>query len=144
MVFHFFFFPFFFFFFFFFFWVWLKTRVFRSPELFSVFWPIWTMLKTECSRLFLWFPILPALFPSLCVLYNQSLVNIPRAPITIGITVTFIFRVLLRGPLRQAKSTFLQNLFLVVVDYNKVWLSGWDQVIRLYLKIPERFVCFIL
>ena len=34
------------------------------------------------------------------------------------------------------------SLFLDV--YYKVWSSRWDQVIRLYLKIPEKFVCLIL
>ena len=41
-----------------------------------------------------------------------------------------------------AKSTILQVLFFV--DYYKVWSSGWDLVICLYIKIPEEFVSFIL
>ena len=33
---------------------------------------------------------------------------------------------------------------LFFVDYNKVWLCGWDQVICLYFKIPKKFVHLIL
>ena len=42
-----------------------------------------------------------------------------------------------------AKSTILQVLFFSF-DYYKVWSSGWDYMIRLYVKIPEEFVGVIL
>ena len=41
-----------------------------------------------------------------------------------------------------AKSTILQVLFFFV-DYYKVWSSGWYQVIRVYVKVPEEFMCVI-
>ena len=43
-------------------------------------------------------------------------------------------------------STILQVLFVVVVvvNYDKVWSSGQDQVICLYVKVPEEFVCAFL
>ena len=95
-------------------------------------------------------------------LFNKPLVNIPKAPVTIGKIVTFVFHffflfhskvevlILLftffqfysvgRG---TVKSIILRDFF-VVVDYYKVWSSGRDKVIRLYVKIPLEFMCVIL
>ena len=93
--------------------------------------------------------------------FINLLVTIPRAPIIIGITVTFIIHIFFRYLVRlkylfffslyynftlysavSAKSTIMQVLFLV--DYFKVWSSGRDWAILLYLKIPEEFVHLIL
>ena len=94
---------------------------------------------------------------------TNPLVNVPRAPITIGIIVTFMFHSFFQFPSKIdvliSLFTFFQfnsvvrresqvhnsvsSLFFVV-DYHKIWSSGRDLVIRLYLKIPEEFVCFPL
>ena len=88
-----------------------------------------------------------------------------RAPITIGINVTFMFHSFFNSLVRSkylslfslsfnfilwsartAKSTILQVLslffFFFFVDYYKVWLSSRDKVICLDVKIPEEFVSF--
>ena len=94
---------------------------------------------------------------------TNSLVTVPRAQITISISVTFMFHSFFDSlarskylsffslsfsfilwSARTAKSTIRQVLFFVVVDYYKVWSSGWDKVIRLYLKISVMFVRLIL
>ena len=93
---------------------------------------------------------------------TNSLVTLPRAPITIGIIVTFMFHSFFNSLAKlrylslfshsfiftlwsagTAKSTILHVLFFVV-EYYKIWSSGQDLVIRLYLKIPEEFVRLIL
>ena len=86
--------------------------------------------------------------------FNNPLVIVPNAPITVGTIVTFMFhsffnslvrsrylsffslsfRIILRSD-GTAKSTILQ-IFFFVVDYYEVWSSGRDQVIRLYAKVP--------
>ena len=89
-------------------------------------------------------------------------VNVPRAPVTISIIVTFMFHSFYNSLARSmylslfshsfsftlwstgtTKSTILQVLFFFV-DYYKLWSSGRDLVIRLYLKIPEESVRPIL
>ena len=88
--------------------------------------------------------------------YTHYLVTVPRAPITIVMFHSFfnsltrsrflsLFHILsisLWGLLRHQSSQFYKFSFFV--DYYKIWLSGWDLVICLYLKIPEEFVHFIL
>ena len=96
--------------------------------------------------------------------FNCPIVTVPNAPITIGIIVTimfysffsslarskylfifsfsFSFILLLAG---TAKSTILPILFFLRGgDYYKVWSSGRDEVIRLYIKVLLEFVCIIL
>ena len=93
---------------------------------------------------------------------NNPLVTVPRAPIIIGIIVTFMFYSSFNSLARSrylfffshsfsftlwlariAKST-IQRVLSIFIDYYKVWSSGRDLVIRLYLKIPEEFVRLIL
>ena len=93
--------------------------------------------------------------------FYNPLVIVPKAPITIGIIVTLMFHSFSNYLARSrylsffslsfnfilwstgtAKSTILEVLFFV--DYHKVWPSGRNQVIHLYVKIPEEFVCVIL
>ena len=95
----------------------------------------------------------------------SPLVTVPRAPITIGIIVTFIFHSFFNSLVSSrylshfsnsfnftllsvgtSKSTILQILFFFsfVVDYYKMWSSGRDLMIRLYLKIPEELASLIL
>ena len=101
---------------------------------------------------------------SLCA---NPFVTIPKALITIGIIVTFMFHSFFNSLTRSrylyffshsfnftlwstgtAKSTILQVLFFFLffffADYYKIWLSGRDLVIRLYLEIPVEFVRIIL
>ena len=77
--------------------------------------------------------------------FNNHLVTVPNAPITIGTIVTFMFHSFFNSLARSrylsffslsfrfilwsagtAKSTILQILFFFVVDYNEVWSSGHD------------------
>ena len=80
--------------------------------------------------------------------FNNPLVTVPKAPITIGIIVTFMFHTFLfnslarsrylflfshsfsfiQWPAGTTKSTILQIFFFFffVVDYYKVWSSGRD------------------
>ena len=92
--------------------------------------------------------------------FNNPLLTVPKAPITIGIVFTFMFHSFFNSLARSrylslfshsisfilwsagiSKSTILQ-IFLffffvvVVVDYYKVWSSGRDLVIRLNIKVP--------
>ena len=96
--------------------------------------------------------------------FNNPLVAVPKAPITIGIFVTYMFQSFFRSLGRSkylslsshsfsfvllsagtAKSTILQVFFFFFffVDYYKVWSSGRDYVIRVYIKVPLEFVCVI-
>ena len=89
--------------------------------------------------------------------FNNPLVIVPNAPITIGIIVTFMFHSLFNSLARSrylsffslsfrfilwsagtAKSTILKILFFV--DHYEIWSSGRDQVIRLYIKVPLEFM----
>ena len=51
--------------------VWITASLLRSPELFSVFWPILTMLKPWWPSFLLWFLILPVPFPNMCSKRNN-------------------------------------------------------------------------
>ena len=100
---------------------------------------------------------------------NNTLVTVPSALITIGITVTSMYHsffnslarskylsffgflsVLLSGqPERQSSLfcgfTFFFSLFyVVVVDVHLVWSSGRNLVIFLYLRIPVKFIIIII
>ena len=81
-------------------------------------------------------------------------------PSTIGITVTFMFHCFFNSLARSRYLSFFSLTFnftlwsagtvlylaswRFLVDYYLVWSSSRDEVIRLYLKIPEEFVCVIL
>ena len=77
--------------------------------------------------------------------FNNPLVTVPKAPITIGIIVTFMVHSFFSSLARSrylslfshsfsfilwsagtAKSTILQIFFFFFVDYYKVWSSGRD------------------
>ena len=76
---------------------------------------------------------------------NNPLVTVPKAPITIGIIVAFMFHSFFNSLARSrylslfslsfsfilwsagtAKSTILQVLFFFVVDYYEIWSSARD------------------
>ena len=86
--------------------------------------------------------------------FSNPLVTVWKAPITISILVTFMFNSFFFNSLARsrylsffsyslcfilwsagtAKSTILKILFFC--DYYKIWSSGRDSVIRLYVKVP--------
>ena len=94
--------------------------------------------------------------------WTNPLVTVPSVTITIGIIVTFIFYCFFSSLARsQYLSLFLLSFsftlmlgkvhystgssfsflffFFFFFDIHLIWLSGWNYVIRLYLKIPENF-----
>ena len=90
--------------------------------------------------------------------FTKPLGIVPSAPITSGITVTFIFHRFFFSS--QARSRYL-SLFSLSFNFTlcsawtakstnrqilfyEVWSTGWDQMICLYLKIPNNFVCLII
>ena len=80
----------------------------------------------------------------------NPLVTIPRAPITIGITIKVQVLIVLFAffpsylVVSRNSKVLNSTSSLFVVVYNLDWLSGWDEVSSLYLKIPEEFVRLIL
>ena len=64
--------------------VWVTASLLKSPGLFSVFWPSSIMLS------FGWSPLVRQLTKSSRP-FNNPLVTVPKAPITIGTIVTFMF-----------------------------------------------------
>ena len=106
---------------------------------------------------------------STCSLISESsspfinhFVTVPRAPVTIGINVTFIFHSFFNSQTSSrnlsffslsfnfilwspgtTKSTFLQVHFSLLIIIRSCRLAE-IKVIRLYAKIPEEFVCVVL
>ena len=86
--------------------------------------------------------------------FNNPLVIVPNAPITIGPIVTFMFLSFFNSLARSRNLSFFSlsfrfilwstgtykvdnfTSFLFFVDYYEVWSSGQDQVICLYVKVP--------
>ena len=102
--------------------------------------------------------IRPVIFKSSSC-YTNPLVSVLRAPITISIIVTFMF--LFNSLTRSRYLSFFSHFdfsqwsgwdskvdnfasSLLFVDYYKIWSSGRNLMIRLYLENPEEFVCLIL
>ena len=97
--------------------------------------------------------------------FSNPVVTVPKAPITIGIIVTYMFHSFFNSLARSkylfffsysfsfilwsagaAKSIILQFLwvfFFGFFNYNQVWSSGRDSVIRVYVKVPLEFMCVI-
>ena len=99
-----------------------------------------------------------SLFPP--CLFSNPLGNAPRALTTIRITATFTFHSFFTS---LARSRYLSIFSLFPISHygqleqhnplddkvflgnqHKVWSSGRDLVIRLYLKIQKNFICLIL
>ena len=83
---------------------------------------------------------------------TYHLMTVPRAPITFGIIVTFMFHIFFSSLSRSRYISLFSHSFnkvlnssssLFFVDYYKIWSSGWNLVIRLYLEIPEEFLGLI-
>ena len=117
--------------------VWVTASLLKSPGLFSVFWPI------SINLVFRMVFICPLISKSSSPFINPYVI-VPRALITIGINVTFVihsffsslarskylsfFSISFNFTLLSAETTtkkrtctIAQVLFLVVVDYHKVW-----------------------
>ena len=135
--------------------VWVTTSLLRSLGFFSVLWPMSTLLLFGLSPRVL-------LFLSPLVLLPILWSTIPRVPLTISTTVTFMdhrfFNSLgrtrylsffsqsfnfIQWSSGTAKSTRLQFLFFFI-DYYKAQSSSQDLVIWLYVKIPVELVWLIL
>ena len=100
--------------------------------------------------------------------FNNPLVTVPIALIVIGIIVTFMFHIffffVFQFPSkvevlvllfilfwfysivsRSSKvNNFASSLFFFFVNYYKVWSSGRDWVICLFVKVPLEFMCVII
>ena len=93
--------------------------------------------------------------------FNNHLVTVPNAPITIGIMVTYMFHNLFNSLARSrylsffsysfsfilwsagtAKSTILQVLF-IFFSLLIIIRSGRDLVIHVYVKVPSEFMWVI-
>ena len=92
--------------------------------------------------------------------FNNPLVTVPKAPITVGKIVIFMFHSFLQFSCKVEVLILLFTFFqfysvvswdskvenfanyLLFVDYNLVWSSGWDQVIHVYVKVL-RSLCII-
>ena len=96
--------------------------------------------------------------------FNNPLVTVPKAPITIGIIVTFMFHSFFQfsskievlillflffqfysvvsqdSRIYNFANSLLFFFFFFFVDYYKVWFSGRDLVIRQYIK-AHRSLC---
>ena len=133
--------------------IWVTTSLFKSPELFFVSWPISAMQSS---------PLVPLISKS-SSLFTNLLMAVPRASITIGITVTFMFisfgcfffcslarsRHLsffsfsfnfTQWSAGTATSSILQALFFLWIIIRSGRLAEIG-VIFLYLKIPEMLGC---
>ena len=91
--------------------------------------------------------------------FNNSLVTVPKSPITIGIIVTFMLHSFFSSLARSRYLSFFLHFFLCVsrdskvdnftnsllfVDYYQAWSSGRDYVICVYVKVPKEFMCHFL
>ena len=92
---------------------WVAASLLRSPGLFSVFWPFSIML------LFWMVSTRPPTSKSSRPFYNP-LVTVPKAPITTGIIVTFVFHNFFNS---LARSMILISLFTYFQFYSVV---SWD------------------
>ena len=128
----------------------------KSPHVSRTFLSILVDLNNDCKV------STPPLISKSTSPFINSLVTAPRATITIDINVTSMFYsfsipkqglgtyfsfhfhlILLCGQPGQQSLQFCKFSFFFV-NYSKVWSSGWDYVIRLYVRIPEKFVCLIV
>ena len=130
----------------------------KSPQI------SWNLLRilADLNNEVVWMVSTRPLISKSSGLFINPLVTAPRAPIIIGIDVTFMFHIffnslvrsrylsffsvssiLLGGQTGQQIHNFATSLSFLFDRY-KVWSSSRDLVIRLYLKITEKFVHLIL
>ena len=115
--------------------VWMRTSLTNSPELLSIL--------TNLKNAVVWTVSTRPIISKSTSPFASPLVTVPRAPITIGIIVKFMFHSFFNSQARSryltlfslsfnftlwfagtAKSLILQVLFFV--GYYKVWSPGWD------------------
>ena len=92
---------------------WVTASLLKSPGLFSVFWPFSIML------LFGWSPLGRQLL-NLPGIFNNPLVTMPKAPITISIIVTFMFQSFFNSLARSRYLYLFSHSFSFIA--NAEWL----------------------
>ena len=116
--------------------IWVKTSLLMSPGLFSVFWPF----SSDAAAFWLLFTRLPTFKSS--SQFNNYLVTIPNAPITIGIIITFMFHSFFNFLTRpEVLILFFFTFFQfhsVVSQYSKVYNSANSLFFIFY------FFCWLL
>ena len=134
--------------------VWVTASLLKSPGLFSVFWLILTVLSFGWSPLVFLFLILqfpwwlylthwlqlvpPSPSRSIVCLFFFQFPNNVQVLIFVFALLQFFSVVCRHGKVHNSASS------LFFVDSHKVWSSGWDYVIRLYLKVPGNFVRLVI
>ena len=110
--------------------VWVTASLLKSPGLFSVFWPFSTMLS------FRWSPLVRQL-PSPPVPFNNPLVTVPNAPITIGIVVTCMFHSFFKSLARSRYLSFFSHSFSFIL-----WSAGIPK--STIMQVLSFFFCWLL
>ena len=124
-----------FFFFFFFSWVWVTTSLLKSPGFFSVFRPFVIMLS-------FWIVFTRPPTSESSRPYNNLLVTVPRATVTIGTITTFTFHSFFSS-LERSRLLLLLLLFIRVFHISVSWWSfTGDWVTASLLKSPGLFSVF--
>ena len=106
----------------------VTTSLLRSPGLFSVFWPILVMLLFGWSQHVLKLLSLPVPSPIHWELFQVHQLQLVSPSTSCSILFS-----------SQARSRFFFFFY-----FHSGWSSGWDSLIRFYLKISEKFVCLVL
>ena len=103
--------------------VWVTASLLSSPGLFSVFWSFLIM------RSFGWSPFVPPTSKSSSPFCNP-LVTVSKAPITIGIIVTFIFHSFFSSLARSRYLSFFSHSFSFIL-----WSTGTAKFLLLLIII---------
>ena len=128
----------------------------KYSGLFSVFWPILMILLFEWSQLVLLFPSPRETLnffgdSSECPRYNwyhchfqvlQFFQFSSKGQVLIFLFAFFQFYLELRRNSKVHYSAYSLSAFFLI-NYRKVWLAGRDQMICLYRKILDNFLCLI-
>ena len=133
-------------------WVWMTASLLKSPLVSRTL----LSILADLNNAAVWLVSTRLLISKSSSPFTNPLGIVPSAPITTGITVTFMFHsffVCFFIVMSRYLSLFSLSFYFysvihrkgkVYLTITKVWSSGRDFVIRLYLKIPGNFVCFIL
>ena len=112
----------------------MTASLLKSPGLFSVFWPFSIMLLFGWSTLGRQLPNHPGPF-------NKPLVTVPKAPITNGIIVTFMFHSFFNSLARSMYLSLFSHSFSFIL-----WSAGtakstiW-QVFMIWSSGRDPFLC---
>ena len=99
---------------------WVTASLLKSPGLFSVFWPFSIMLLSPTSKSFRPF--------------NNPLVTVPKAPITIGIIVTFMFH--------SSFNSLARSRYLSLFSHLVLFCSQPEQQSRQFCRFSFFFFFF--